>query len=210
VIIAKWKISRFYEPKWIESLRLFKDNPSTLGFQVEKICLACIADIGLNYNGKHMGPKVPTWFRGNKLDDLLNAVPSPDPSGLYLPLNSQFEDLDGLALEYDKKTKTLHIVPIQVAIGKKHKDTEALFYNKWKKWELRFPGIKLYSTFIWIVEVTKSTTTTKGEVRDSRTMKQAKSQDHVQVYLSAEDVHKPLGEALKLLRDLQKQDPMRP
>jgi hypothetical protein len=203
VIIAKWKISRFYEPKWIDSLLIFKDNPSTLGFQVEKVCLGCIVDIGLNYAGKHMGPKVPTWFRGNKLDDLFNAIPSSDPSGLYLPLNPQFEDLDALALEYDKKTNTLHVIPIQVMISKRHKDSEALFYHKWKKWESRFPGIKLCSTFIWIVEDTKSTTAIKGEVGNTRTTKQTKSRDHVQVYLSAEDVHKPLGEALKRIRDLQ-------
>src|SRR5260370_40162565 len=88
-----------------------------------------------------------------------------------------------------REDNTLHVIPIKVMISKKHKDSEALFYNKW---ESRFPGIKLYSTFIWIVEVTKST---KGEVRDTRTTKQVESRDHVQVYLSAEDVQKPLVEA---------------
>jgi hypothetical protein len=150
-----------------------------------------------------MGPEVPTWFRGNKLDDLLNAIPPSDPSELYLPLNPQFEDFDAIALEYDKKTNTLHVIPIQVTISKRHKDSEALFYHKWKKWESRFPGIKLHSTFIWIVEDTKSTTTIKGEVRNTR----QRSRLSCETMFSAEDVHKPLGEALKRIRDLQSYDP---
>ena len=205
VLIAKWKFSRFYEPKWIDSLHTFKDNPSTLGYQVEKICLACIASIGLNYDGKSTKPQAPIWFRGRNLDALLDAISPTDPSGLYLPSHPQFEDIDALILEYNHTAKTLNVIPIQVTINKKHKDSETLFYNKWKKLALKFPGITLTSTFIWITELTKSSKTITEEVRETRTMLQMKKQTHQQVFLAAEDVHKPLAEALERIRDLQKE-----
>lgn len=87
---------------------------------------------------------------------------------------------------------------MQVAINKRHKDSEMLFYNEWNKLVLKFPGITLKSTFIM------------EEVRQSRTTLQMKKQTHQQVYLAAEDVHKPLAEALKRIRDLQKEVESRP
>ena len=126
-----------------------------------------------------MNPKVPTWFCSNNLDALLAAIPSSDSSGLYLPLNPQFENIDALVLEYNQKANTLNVMPIQVTIGKRHKDSETLFYNKWKKWGLRFPGIMLNSMFIWIVEQMKLSTTIKEDVQKTRTMLQVKMQIHV-------------------------------
>jgi len=42
------------------------------------------------------------------------------------------------------------------------------------------------------------------EVRQTRMTLQMKKRTHQQVYLAAEDVHKPLAEALKRIRDSQK------
>ena len=47
----------------------------------------------------------------------------------------------------------------------------------------KFPGIKLHSTFIWIVEQKKSSTTIGRDVRQTRTTLQVKKQEHKQVYL---------------------------
>jgi len=89
------------------------------------------------------------------------------------------------------------VIPIQVTINKRHKDTETLFYNKWMKLVLKFPGIKLNSTFIWITELTKSSKTITEKVQQTRTTLQTKKHMHQRVCVAAEDVHKPLAEALK-------------
>jgi hypothetical protein len=107
---------------------------------VELICLACIADMGLNYGDVHIKSKVPVNFVGN-LDSLLDIIPSDPPLGffqLYLPENSRFEDIDGVYIEYDHQLNTVHVVPMQVTINARHKDSETLFYNKWAKWKSKF------------------------------------------------------------------------
>ena len=71
----------------------------------------------------------------NSLLDVIPSNPQPGFSQLYLPENSRFEDIDALFIEYNHQLNMVHVVPMQVTINVCHKDSEALFYNKWVMWQ---------------------------------------------------------------------------
>jgi hypothetical protein len=191
-VIAQRKHGIFYEYKWISTLRFYKNNPSALGIQVELICLSCIADMGLNFGDIHIKSQIPVKFAGN-LDSLLDMIPSKLRRGfsqLYLLENPRFEDIGALHVEYDHQSNMVHVVPMRVTINSRHKDSEALFYNKWSKWESKFSEYKLTSTFAWIVETEilwqKITTQTKPK--------------HMQAVIPLVNVHEALAKELAWIR----------
>ena len=202
-VIAQRKRGKFYEAAWINNtLRFYKNNPSALGIHVELICLACIADMGLDYGDIHIKPKIPTNFVGN-LINLLDIIPSDPQQGfsqLYLPENPRFEDLDAVYIEYDDKSDTVHVVPMQVTINARHKDSEAFFYNKWDKWKSKFSEHELTSTFGWIVETGMDWSHMIEETRKTRQTTHVIQPAHKQAFIPLEKVHEPLAKELARVR----------
>jgi len=203
-LVAQRKLGKFYESDWINTLEIYKDNPSALGFQVELICLSCIADMGLTYGKVNIKPVTPTWFAGN-LDDLIGQIPAalePGFSRLYFPLNPRFEDIDAAYVTYNAESNTLTVVAIQITISKNHKDSESLFYQKWDKWKQRFGRYNLNTTFLWIVENETSWKTVM--------MKQIKTRnnlyempEHGRAYITALKLYEPLGRELDRIRAMR-------
>jgi len=183
----------------MSSLRFYKNNPSALGMQVELICLACITNMGLNYGDVHINPKVSKNFVGN----LLDVVPSNLQRGfsqLYLPENSRFEDINALYVEYDHRSNTTHMVPMQVTIDGHHKDSEALFYDKWAKWKSKFSRYHLTSTFVWIVETEIYWAEIMAQTRQTRETTQVITPNYKQAVIPLVNVYEPLGKELARLR----------
>jgi len=199
-LVAQKTIGKFYQYEWISTLHLYKDNPSALGFQVELICLSFIADVGIDYGGVTIRPMTPTWFPGD-LDDLLEIIPIAIESfsRLYFPLKYQFQDIDAAYVEYDADSNTLTVIPIQVTISKRHKDSEAPFYHKWSKWVKKFSHYNLTTTFLWIIENDLSWRTIKEQNMKTRNTLYEMPQ-HKQASITALKLHEPLGKELVRIR----------
>ena len=169
---------------------------------MELICLACITDMGLNYGGVHIEPKVPVIFMNN-LDSLLDIIPSTpqrDFCQLYLPMNSRFEDIDAAYIEYDHRSNTVHVVPMQITINGRHKDSEALFYNKWAKWKSKFSQYKLISTFAWIVATEIYWAKIVERTRQTRQTTEVITPEHMLAVIPLVNVHEPLAKELERVR----------
>ena len=158
--------------------------------------------MGVNHGDIHIKSKIPVRFVGN-LDSLLDIIPSDPPPGffqLYVPENPRFEDIDGVYVEYNHKSDTVHVIPMQVTINARHKDSETLFYNKWAKWKSKFFKHKLTSTFAWIVETEIFWEEVKQTTRETRQVTQVITPNHMSASIPLVKVHLPLANELARIR----------
>lgn len=73
-------------------------------------------------------------------------------SGLFIPADFNLLGIDAVHVAADSEAKTAHVVPIQITIGRSHRDTEAYFCSQWAEWTERFVGYAVTSTSVWIVD----------------------------------------------------------
>jgi hypothetical protein len=136
---------------WCETISNFSDNISE-GFYVNKICLGCIANAGLNQvnatltkMSQESFEECPSWL------GLLEATT--ETCRLYVPKVYNFQDVDGVILALNRADRVAHLYAIQITIAKHHITSDRWLYDsKWRSWiaSLEKHGYSTRSTFIWI------------------------------------------------------------
>jgi hypothetical protein len=182
---------------WIQSLRTFKNNPSVVGFLVEQACLSAISTTGFHHGGIKWQSFTATIFKG----DLLEAIfPAGNYETFLIPADPFFKDIDALYLKVDTEKKTALVVPIQVTVAKKHKDSEAAFYSRWSDWQKFFEGYELKTTFVWVVENEQAWVKKTEEIRTTRKNSKLISPEHEQIIVTVSDINITLGSHLAAIR----------
>ncbi|CAG8622720.1 10701_t:CDS:2 [Funneliformis caledonium] len=155
------RMNVFTDVKWINSMKMFKDNPSVLGFFMEKACIASISKYGLMVDKSSFKPDRTEFFSSE-------IAVREKTCTFFIPYIWNHDAIDGLLLLHKKEKKSIdsvHVIPIQVTITKpsKHSDSEQKFFDgAWKKLKLANYGENVKVSFVWI--------TCRSE--DSRTIEQ--------------------------------------
>ena len=183
---------------WLQSLRTFKNNPPVVGFLVEQACLSAISMTGFHHGGIKWQSFKATIFEGN----LLEVIPPPGNYEIFfIPGDPFFKDIDALYVKVDPKKKTTLVVPIQITVAKKHKDSEAAFYSRWSDWQAFFEGYELKTAFVWVVENKQSWVMKTEEFRITRNNHlKLISPEHEQIIVTVADINVTLGSHLAAIR----------
>jgi hypothetical protein len=143
------------KPACYSSIDTFKNNPSVLGYIVEQICLSTISSKGLIVAEKHYMPQTTEIFQGSSLS-FGNTLNTSEPTcALFIPLLYNFPSIDALILDVtmNREGKAAHLIPIQVTIAKKHKDSLWDFRKSFGDLKKQLSGYaEIKATFVWIVE----------------------------------------------------------
>jgi hypothetical protein len=193
VVIRKARPNQFLVDGWLNALDFFEKNPSVVGFIVKQTCLSAISNFGFNHRGLRWDPVESKVFSG----DIFDAVPSTTSKTFYVPEQWNYKNFDALYLDFDMGKKSVFIVPIRVCLNHSYKDSEALFYADWERWEKRFDGYKISTTFVWIVEHKRSWKVIEMQSRSLRSGPQLITPNHKQIHLMAGEVFGPLGPRLE-------------
>jgi len=126
--------------------------------------------------------------------------PGEECSTLFIPDNSRSKDIDALYLKVNDRIKSAWVVPIQITINSKHKDSEAGFYTRWDQWEAHFEGYQLSTVFVWIVEDQNSWEEMEAQYLETRNRLRIVMPAHKHVAMPIMDVYKPLGEMVARCR----------
>ena len=199
LVLRQAKPSKFLDNQWLRSFSLFKGNPSVLGSMVEQSCLSAISSFGFNQGTVHWKPTPSTLFEG----DLIHRLPprGNDCSIFFVPDDPYYKDIDALYLRVNHKpTKTVLVVPIQITIAKRHKDSEMLFYLNWARWQAFYDSYAMTTTFVWIVEDQQSWEEVMAKFRKTRSTLHMIMPQHQQAYVPVQEVYCPLGETLARIR----------
>jgi len=138
-MIRNYQNSFFLSHHWLGRMRDFKDNPIVLGFYVEHACLSSISMQGLHVADLSLGKMRTVMFSGYypNLDDNTE-------SAFYIPRKFNFAAIDGLIVlrssemaeqKGNKRAKTdvkkeVHLIPIQITIGKHNSKSELKFFTQ--------------------------------------------------------------------------------
>ena len=152
-LYRRWQLQDFNGDSWIRAVSSSR-NPTVRGHLVEQICLATIARDGFGAVSADLGKPMkveyfgvtPTWT---------TFIQSGESHRLYLPLTLNYPAIDAAILQLNRTNMTAHLFPIQVALAKRHKKSEANFYqNQWPAWTkpLVDNNFQIKSTFVWIDE----------------------------------------------------------
>ena len=183
--------------EWFKAFEGFKNNPCVMGFLVEQACLSHISQTGFHHGDLDWESFAATIFD----NDIFQSIPLDwEGEQFFIPGNPYFKNVDALYLKVDSTEKTALIVPIQITIAKKHKDSETLFYSGWCDWEEHFQGYQLSSTFVWIVEDEQSWRIVDAEFRSTRSGNKQVLPTHVQTFITVNDLYPHLGNVLALVR----------
>ncbi|CAI2193415.1 8083_t:CDS:2 [Funneliformis geosporum] len=156
-LFEKGRLEVFTNPSWIQCIKEFKNNPSVMGFMVEKACLSSIVKNGFIANVINFKPDNYKFFTSIQE---INFSMNEGPCTFYLPRRWNQKSIDGLITLHklqNKKEKvdkdTLYIVPIQITFDKEtHSDSEASFFSGiWPGLKSKMLGdLKVEVIFIWI------------------------------------------------------------
>jgi hypothetical protein len=156
-LFEKGKLEVFTNSSWIQCINEFKNNPSVMGFMVEKACLSSIFKNGLIANAINFKFDNYKFFTSIKE---INPSINEGSCTFYFPRRWNQKSIDGLITLYKKKNKnekveedTLYIAPIQITLDKEtHSDSEASFFSGiWPELSSKISGdLKVEVIFIWI------------------------------------------------------------
>ncbi len=135
----------FLGPEWYDTLITFKNNLSVIGFTVEQIVISTIASAGLHSGNFHLPPAQIFAFDGPTMRLSINKQFT-----YYMPLQFNQKVIDLLFASIDVQKKTAHVVPIQIAVAKQHKDSEAAFFADQGTWLHGLEEFKVKKSFLWI------------------------------------------------------------
>jgi len=197
-VLRKAQPGMFLSSEWLNAIYNFGDNRCVVGFLVEQACLSAISEIGFHHGGVHIPSITATMFNGN----ILNAIPRGEDCRIFfVPDVPNFNDIDALYLEISVAKHTAYVVPIQIAVAKKHNDLERSFYSGWSHWKEQFPGYCLTTHFVCINEFDKSWNTVQAEHEETRGGLKEPSPTHGQLYyVTVEGLHQSLGYQLFMIR----------
>jgi len=115
-LFEKGKLEVFTNSSWIQCINEFKNNPSVMGFMVEKACLSSIFKNELTAEMINFKPDNYKFFTSIKE---INFSMNEEPCTFYLPCRWNQKSIDGLITLHklrNKKEKvnqdTLYIVLI--------------------------------------------------------------------------------------------------
>jgi hypothetical protein len=156
-LFEKGRLEVFTNSSWIQCIKEFKNNPSVMGFMVEKACLSSIFKNGLIADTINFKPDSYKFFTSIKE---INFSMNEGPCTFYLPRRWNQKSIDGLITLHklqNKKEKvdkdTLYIAPIQITLDKEtHSDSEASFFSGiWPELKSKISGdLRVEVIFIWI------------------------------------------------------------
>jgi len=139
--------SIFLGDEWYDTLITFKNNPSVIGFTVEQMVISKIASAGL-CSDKFQIPAAKIFA----FETPTTRLSIDRRHTYYVPVRFNLKAIDLLFASIDPKTKTAHIVPIQITtIAKEQtKDSEAAFFADKDAWLRGLEDFKVKITFLWI------------------------------------------------------------
>lgn len=152
-LYRRWQLQDFKNYSWIRAVSSSR-NPAIRDYLVEQICLTTIACDGLGAVSVDLGKPMkveyievtPAWTTFSQSGESLR---------LYLALTFNYPAIDAAILQLNRTNMTAHLFPIQVALAKRPKESEANFYrNQWPTWTkpLADNNFQIKSTFVWIDE----------------------------------------------------------
>jgi hypothetical protein len=145
---------RFTDKDFLKSLPEYIKNPSVTGFMIEQAVLSSNALNGLNISPETNRSMVVRLFKGQTA----NLDPDTEDPVLYLPHAFNFKGIDGLIVRRELQPKPglnkrrLLVLPLQITVARKHKDSYETFFNDWNTWIAGLGGIDVWPQFIWITE----------------------------------------------------------
>jgi hypothetical protein len=141
---------RFADTAFLASLPKFINNPSVSGFMIEQAVLSSIALNGLSIRNETNCLMEVKVFDG----PTVKFDPGIKKPILYIPFSFNFKGIDGLIAckeqQLPKKKSRLLLLPLQITIASKHKDSRKTFFNDWKKWIVGLEESEVVPEFIWI------------------------------------------------------------
>lgn len=144
------------------------DNPTLVGFIVDRICLSHIATFGLKCVNGRLEAMPMSQFQDVPNFGVLGRKGRLNRQ-LFVPTRFNYDAIDGVVALLGKTKKTIDLLPIQITIANGHSDSEQMFLSKW--WpkylaEIRKQFGTAYTisiTFVWIYKDQELVT---NEVKD--------------------------------------------
>lgn len=198
-ILRQGKPGMLCSDEWFIALNESRNNPCVIGFLVEQACLSHISQTGFHHGDLHWNTFPATVFYG----DMIRQIPYDwEGEKLFIPGVYYFRNIDALYLKVDDTKKTALVVPIQITVSNKHKDSETSFFSEWHRWEKRFMGYQLSSTFVWVVRDGQPSSWRKvdAEFRDTRNGTKQVSPKHMQAHITISDLYPRLGLVLSSIQ----------
>ena len=180
---------------WSAAVYQYRDNPSVLGFLVEQQCIAIIASLGLRITDELEIPLT-------SITPFLRNIVELEETGFYVPTKPNCMAIDCVYAVVDETKRTAHIIPVQIAIAKKHSDSETKFFQNWKQWTqgLATRGYQIEATFVRVVEDSKSIQCVEAVQRTLRSGLQGGIPAYNSYRIPLSEVNAPLAERLKAAR----------
>ena len=143
---------RFADRDFLKSLPEYINNPSVTGFMIEQAVLSSIALNGLNIRQETNRSMEVKLFKG----PTVRLDPNTENPVLYIPTAFNFKGIDGLIVSKEFEPppgmtkRRLLLLPLQITVASKHKDSHETFFNDWKAWIAGLTEIEVVPQFIWI------------------------------------------------------------
>jgi hypothetical protein len=170
-LLEKGKLEVFSNSSWIDCIDEFKNNPSVMGFMVEKACLSSIFKNG--FIAKEITFKPGNYKFFTSIKEISFSMDQGSCT-FYLPRRWNKKSIDGLITLYklrNKKEKvdkdTLYIVPIQITVDKEtHSNSEESFFSEiWRDLKPKLPGnLEAEVIFTWITRESSEDYIVKAKV----------------------------------------------
>ena len=155
--------SIFLGPEWYNTLIAFRHNPSVVGFSFEQMVISRLASLGLRWANLHLPAALIHPFDNPTVRLSINK-----PATYCVPIRFNLKVIDLLFASIDAKTKTAHIVPIQITVAKQHKDSEGAFFADKATWLRGLEGFKVEMSFLWIHKGKRGRKAVQEKLRESR------------------------------------------
>jgi hypothetical protein len=185
----------FLGEDWHRALEAFKNNRSVVGFMVEQMIISTLASSGVNAGPLAIKAARITTFQGASTK-LLNK----DGHVYHVPLKFNLKAIDAIYVCVNTKKKTALVVPIQITVAKKHKDSVRAFFEDWATWSEALADFTITVHFVWIHDGERDRREVEAKLIKLRGRDVLQWPEHQVFFISVEQVDKDLAMTLEKIR----------
>jgi hypothetical protein len=195
-VVRESQPGQFISDVWLNSLDSHVSNPSVVGFTVEQACISAITERGFHHGGLNWERPATVVYHG----DIFITLPTATSETFFVPANPNFKNIDAVFIRLNTAKKEVLVVPIQITINKKHKDSEALFYYDWSRWKKHYEEYTISSVFVWVVEHKRSWSVIEEKLRATKRGPRLVTPEHTRNVITVGELYAPLGRRLEVVR----------
>jgi hypothetical protein len=194
------RTEQFCQDEWYATVRS-SGNPVVQGFVAEDICLAAIGKDGLMVVNEQLGPMSRATFTIKPQWDLCFRS-SAHTRYLFVPSVYNFRAVDGVILLLDRANQMAHMLPIQITLSMRQRDSDEVFYTTmWSDWVtgLTEAGLVVQSTFIYIDRKQPTAEVVPEVVKVLRNATKVVHPEYRRIHVGIEQVDRRLASALGIV-----------